>query len=72
MKEKLRKIGEQHLRYNLEKWVNKGTFYILNNIGENVTLMQLMYILVNMIHAIIIVGYWIFDSNYKEEFHLTR
>ena len=33
---------------------------ILDEISENVTLMQLMLSLVNVNHAISIVGYWVF------------
>ena len=40
-------IGEQHLRYKLEKWKKTGTFYILNNISEYVKLVQLIHSLVN-------------------------
>ena len=57
MKGKLRQIGEQHLRYNLKKWVNKSTFDILNDITEIFTLVQLMDTLVNLNHAISIVRY---------------
>ena len=45
---------------------------ILNNISEYVTLVQLMYSLGNMNHAISVVGYWIFDSNYKKALCLTQ
>ena len=38
LKEKLRHKGQQHLKYNLEKWVWKGNFDTLNGIGENITL----------------------------------
>ena len=72
MKYKLRQIGEQHLRYNLKKWEKKDDFDILDNISENVTLVQLMDAPVNFNHASSIVGYWIFDSNYKIALHLTR
>ena len=72
MKDKLRHKGEQHLIYNLKKWVKKGTFYILNDISENVTLVQLMDTLGNMNHDISILGYWIFDSNYEKSLCLTR
>ena len=57
MKDKLRHKGQQKLRYNLKKWVKKGTFYILNSISENVTLVQLMDTLGNVNHATSIVGY---------------
>ena len=68
----MRHKGEQHLRYNLKKCKNKGDFDILNDISEKVTLVQLMDTLGNMNHAIIIKGYWIFDSNYKKELNQTR
>ena len=57
IKYKLRHKGEQHLIYNLTKCKNKGAFYILNEISENVTLVQLMYTQVNVNHAISIVSY---------------
>ena len=56
-KEKLRRKSEQHLRYNLKKWVNKSTFDILNDISENDNLVQLIYTIGNENHAISIVGY---------------
>ena len=40
-----------------------GSFDILTDISEHVTLVQLMYSLGNVNHDIIVVGYWIFDSN---------
>ena len=61
MKEKLHQIGEQHLIHNLKKWVDKGTFDVLNEISEHVTLVQLMDTLVNFNRAISIVGYCVFD-----------
>ena len=57
MKEKLNHKGQQHLRYNPKKWVNKGNFYILNDISEDFTLVHLMDTLENVNHAISIVGY---------------
>ena len=50
----------------------KNNFDILNNINEYVTLVQLMDSLANLNHAISIVGYWIFDSNYDKELFLTN
>ena len=70
-KEKLRHKGEQHLRYNLKKCKNKGDFDIINDISENVTLVQLMYTLVNVNYDIIMKVSWIFDYNYEIELHLT-
>ena len=72
MKYKQCKIGEQHLIYKLKKWKNKGAFDILNEISENVTLVHLMNTLGNVNHAITIVGYWVFDSNYENSIHLKR
>ena len=42
-----------------------GPFDIFNNISENVTLMQLMDSLGNVIHALSVVVRWIFYSNYE-------
>ena len=56
--------GEQHLIYNLKICQKNYAFDILNKISEYVTLVQLMDSLGNINHDIIIVGYWIFDSNY--------
>ena len=72
MKYKLRQIGEQHLRYNFNKCKNKGAFDILNDVSENVSLVQLMDTLGDLNHAISIVGYWIFESNYEKALHLTN
>ena len=56
--------GEHKLRYNLKVWQKKDNFYILNNVSEYVTLVQLMESLRNVNYTTSIVGYWIFDSNY--------
>ena len=58
-KKKLRQTGEQHLRYNINNWKKKGSFDILNDIHENVTLVQLMDTLGNVNCAISILGNWI-------------
>ena len=71
MKNKLRQKGEQQLRYNMKIW-KKGVFDIINYIGKNVTLAQLMDPPGNINHAIVIIGYCIFDSNYKQELFLKR
>ena len=63
---------EQNLRYNIKAWKKNDVFDILKNVSEYVTLVQLMDSLVNVNHAISIVGYWIFDSNYKKELCLTQ
>ena len=47
-------------------------FDTLKNVSEYVTLEQLMDSLGNVNHAISIVGYWIFDSNYEKALCLTQ
>ena len=54
------------------KYKQTGSYNILKDISENVTLVQLMYSLGNVNHAISVVGYWIFDSNCKKAFVLNR
>ena len=68
-----RKIkGEQNLRYNLTIWRGNDTFDILKETNENITLVQLMDSLGNVNHDIIIVGYCVFDFNYKKSLFLTQ
>ena len=49
-----------------------GSYDILTDISEHVTLFQLMDPLGNVNHVISVVGYWIFDSNYKRALVLNR
>ena len=65
MKDQVLKPGEQCLHYNINKWIKQVSFDILHYISKNVTLVQLMdtFGIVNC--AVSIVGYWIFESNYK-------
>ena len=49
-----------------------GSFDILKKISEHVTLVQLMDYLGNANHAISVVGYWIFESNYERVLVLNR
>ena len=58
--------------YSLSKYKQKGSYDILKDISETFILVQLMDSLVNVIHAISVVGYWIFDSNYKKTLVLNR
>ena len=44
----------------------------MENISANATLVQLMDSLVNVNHAISVVGNWIFDSNYEKALVLNR
>ena len=52
--------------YSPRKYKKMGSYDILKDISENVTLFQLMNYLGNANHAISVVGYWIFDSNYEK------
>ena len=64
--------GEQNLRYNIAIWNKNDAFEILSDISENVTLVELMDSLGNVNNDIIIVGNWIFDSNYTKALYLTQ
>ena len=46
-------------------------FYILNNVSEHVTFVQLMDSLGNVNHAVIVVGKWTFYSKKEKAFPLT-
>ena len=72
MKNRIKIKGEQNLQYNLKIWKKNNDFDILNDINEDVTFVQLMVSIGNVNHAISIVGYWIFDYNYKKAFFLTQ
>ena len=50
----------------MKKCKKNGAFDILNDISEIFTLVQLLDTLVNVNHAIIIVGYWTIESNYEQ------
>ena len=56
MSDQARKFVEQDLLYKLEQWKKTGTFDILNNISEYVTLVQLMNSIGNMNHAVSVFG----------------
>ena len=51
--------------------IKQGSFDIIHDISENVTLFQLMESVGNVNHEVIVVKYLIFDSNYKKEIPLT-
>ena len=72
MTNKIKIKGEQNIRYNMTIWKKNDDIDILNDIGEDVTLVQLMDSLGNVNNDIIIVGHWIFDSNYKKSLCLTQ
>ena len=58
--------------YSLRKYKKKGSYDILTDISKNVILVQLMYYLGNVNHAISVVGYWMIDSNDKKALVLNR
>ena len=64
--------GEPKVHYSLLRYNSKGYYYILKDISEHVTLVQLMDSLGNLNHAISVFGSWIFDSNYKKSLVLNR
>ena len=64
--------GEAKVHYILRKYKKKGSYDILTDISEHVTLVQLMDYLGNVNHSISVVGYWKFDSNYKKSLVLNR
>ena len=54
------------------KYKKKGLYKVLEDISENINLLQLMDSLGNVNHAISVLGYWIFDSNYEKALVLNR
>ena len=60
------------VHYILIKYKQKGLYKILEDISENITLSQLIDSLVNVNHAISVVGYWMFYSNYTNSLVLNR
>ena len=64
--------GSHNLRYYMKVWVRKDDFEIIKNVSEYVTLMQLMESLENVNNAISILGYCIFESNYKKALCLSQ
>ena len=55
--------GKPRVYYSLRRYKNMSSYDILIDISEHVTIFQLMGSLGNVNHDIIVVGYWIFDSN---------
>ena len=56
----------------MRKYETRGSFGMLTDISEHVTLVKLMNYLSNVNNSIIIVGGWIFDSNYEKSLVLNR
>ena len=65
MKDQVRNLGDHRLHYNIYKRIKQGSFYILCDIREKVSLVKFMENVCNVNHALSIVGDWIFDSNCK-------
>ena len=49
-----------------------GDYKVLEDISANITLGQMMDSLVNVNHAISVVGSWIFDSDYERALVLNK
>ena len=60
LKNKNKIKGEPRVLYILRKYKKKGSYDIMTEISEHVTLVQLMDFLGNAYHAISVVGYRIF------------
>ena len=56
----------------MNKYKHKGCFDLLNYISEHATLVQVIYSLCNLNHALSVVGYCIFESNYEKSLVLNR
>ena len=66
MKYQVRNLVKKHIHYKIKKWKKQGSYDILHDIIENVILVQSMDNAGNVNHTVSIVGYCIFDSNYKK------
>ena len=64
--------GKPRVYYILKKYKKMGSYDILKDMSENVTLAQLMDYLGNENHSTSVVGYRIFDSNYEKPLVLNR
>ena len=64
--------GEPKVHYIQRKYKKIGSYDILTDMSEHFSLVKFMEYLVNVDHAISVIGYWIFDSNYKRSLVLNR
>ena len=64
--------GEPRVYYILSKYKDKRSYYIMKDISEHVTLVQLTHSFGNVNHAISVLGCWIFDLNYTKVLVLNR
>ena len=67
-----RNKGEARVHYKLIKYKKMGDYKILEDISASVTLVQLMDSIVNVNHAISVIGNWIFDSNHERSLVLNK
>ena len=58
--------------YSLSKYKKKGSYDIMIDISEHVTLVQLIDSLGNVNNYISAIGYWIFDSSHDKSLVLNR
>ena len=72
LKDEKKLKGEPRVYYILRKYKKKGSYDMMKDISEHLTLFQLMDDLGNVNRAISVVGYWIFDSNYKKALFRNR
>ena len=63
--------GKQRRRYKL-KQIEMGTFYTLNDISSNVTLVQLMNTFGNVNNSVVIASIWIYYLIYYKETPLVQ
>ena len=66
------KKGNEFPWCGTKKWKTKGLFYITKNISEHVKLVQFVYTVGNVNHAVSIAGNWIFYSNDEKSLPLSR
>ena len=64
--------GKLKVFYSLREYKKKGSYDILIDMSEHFILDQFMDSLVNAKHAISVVGYYIFDSNYQKSLTFNR
>ena len=72
LKNQKRVKSDYKFYYSMQEYRKNGSFNILNNIFEQVTLVQLIYFVGNVSHAISVFGYCIFDLNYEKSLALNR
>ena len=59
----VRTKSQQRRCYELFQWKTRGEFYIINNISDYITLVQLIKTTGNVNHAVSINVYWIYYSD---------